>query len=171
MRPSAATAPLLRLSRSCVLRIAIAACEENSARSSRSSSPGSSRAAVSITSAPAGPRWTTSSAATIVPLSAPSATPDVVIGIPLSIAAEAAATDRLDGGLDRAVRRHDQHGEARLALVEPFHEAHAVRRLHAQIEQGEVEAGRLGRFESFARVAGGGDLEPHRGEAHLQDLE
>ena len=41
MRPSAARAPLRRRSSSCVLRMAIAACEEKSASSSRSSSVGS----------------------------------------------------------------------------------------------------------------------------------
>ncbi len=84
---------------------------------------------------------------------------------------ERAAADRLDGRLDRAVRRHDQHGQARLPFVEPFHEAHAVGGLHAQIEQGEVEAARLGRFEGAARIARGGHVEAHRGEPHLEHLE
>ena len=69
------------------------------------------------------------------------------------------------------MRGHDEHGQTRLPLVEPFHEAHAVRRRHTEVEESEVEAARLGRFESLARVARGGDVESHRGEAHLEHLE
>jgi hypothetical protein len=69
------------------------------------------------------------------------------------------------------VRRHDQHGQTRLALVEAFHQVHAVGRLHAQIEQGEVEAEGLRRLERLAGIAGGRDVEPHRGETHLEHLE
>jgi hypothetical protein len=57
---------------------------------------------------------------------------------------EGAARTASTGGLDGAVRGHDQHRQARLALVERFHQAHAVQRLHAQIEQGEIEARCLG---------------------------
>ena len=48
---------------------------------------------------------------------------------------------------------------------------HAVDRLHAQVEQGQVEARRLHRLERLARVAGRGHVEAHGGQPHLEHLE
>ena len=64
---------------------------------------GSTRVGVSMTSAPVGPRWTTSGAATIVPASA-SPPAERVIGTPFSIAVVAAASSAShEGGGDPAL--------------------------------------------------------------------
>ena len=53
---------------------------------------------------------------------------------------EGAALHRVHRGLDRAVRGHDQHGQPGLTGVHRLHQRDAVGRLHAQVEQREVEA-------------------------------
>ena len=82
--------------------MATAACDEKSASSSRSSSVGSTREGVSMTSAPAGPRCTSSGAATIAPVSIPGN----VVGTPLSMAARAAVSSA----------GHEGGGEPALAI-------------------------------------------------------
>ena len=87
-----------------MFRTAIAAWDEKSASSSRSSSFGSTRAGVSITRAPAGPRRTTSGAATIVPASGSPPAGGWLIGTPFSIARLAAASRLLhDAGAEPAL--------------------------------------------------------------------
>ena len=69
------------------------------------------------------------------------------------------------------MRRHDQHRQPGLARVQLLHERDAVHRVHAQIDERQVEtAGRDGPH-GRARVRRGLDIEPHRGKSHLQHLE
>src|SRR2546425_1070029 len=178
IRPSAASAPLLRRSSSCVLRTAIAACDEKSASSSRSSSVGSTRVGVSMTSAPVGPRWTTSGAATIVPASAsPPAEraldlrAELVAHERLRQIVEGAAPDRLHGVVDRAVSSHDEHRQPALLRVERLHELDPVHRSHAQIDEREIESLHGGGLQRAARLTHRGDVEAHRSEAHRKHLE
>src|SRR2546430_1339790 len=123
--------------------MAMAACEEKSASSSRSSSVGSTRPGVSMTSAPTGPRWTT----------------------------RGAALHGLDGCLDGPVRGHDEHGQPWLALVQRLHELDAVERQHAQVEQGDVEPVSGGELHRLVRLGRRGDVEAHGGQPHLEHLE
>src|SRR5204863_2631216 len=84
---------------------------------------------------------------------------------------EGAFLDRLYRVLDRAVRRHDQYRQTRLAGVRGARQGDAIDRVHAQVEERRVEATRAERRERRLGVYRRRDGEAHRREPHLQDLE
>ena len=67
--------------------------------------------------------------------------------------------------------RHDQHRQARLALVQRLHELDAVQRRHAQVEQGHVEATVGRELDRLVRLGSRGDVEAHGGQPHFEHLQ
>jgi len=97
--------------------------------------------------------------------------PQLVADERLGEVVEGAALHGVHRRLDRAVRGHDEHGQPRLALVQALHQADAVHRLHAEVEQRQVEARILRRAQRRLRVARGHDVEAHGRQPHLEHLE
>src|SRR4030095_3220940 len=84
---------------------------------------------------------------------------------------EGALAQRLHRVVDAPVRGHDEDRQAGLALMRRFHELEAAHRLHAQVEERDVEALFIEEQHGGAVALGQVHVEPHRLEPHLEHLE